>query len=205
MVEQPGELHLLFSGSIEQRHGEYIVSIPQEEVERGVLDAGSGYKFGVFDGETETPEPADAAPDERPEPEDTALTTAQAGEKESSQTAQRDSWTQKSPSSRNGNETPVSKGEMLDVKIEALGEKGDGIAKVGEGFSAATQEDLREVWLTQLSLHGVDEFAIVEPESYTGQMCVENVFDTSSRHFVTVRRFDSRAAAETWLDWRSIE
>ncbi len=32
-----------------------------------------------------------------------------------------------------GNTAPVSEGEMLDVKIEAIGEKGDGIAKK-DGF-----------------------------------------------------------------------
>ncbi|MFB6138231.1 MAG: TRAM domain-containing protein [Halobacteriaceae archaeon] len=104
MVEIPDSLYTLFSTTLEERDGRYVVSVPADEVEHSPVAAGQTYRVALLErgtspdatGESTTERPSSGA-DHPPEP-------------------------------------PVEEGEVRTVTVEALGDKGDGIAKVERGY-----------------------------------------------------------------------
>ncbi|WP_342028362.1 TRAM domain-containing protein [Halogranum amylolyticum] len=88
-----------------EQAGSYRIEIPREEVERGELNAGEFYRVGVL---THT---GASSPSESPDTDIAPNATPQEPQV-----------------------PPVDEGEVREVTIETLGEKGDGIAKVERGY-----------------------------------------------------------------------
>ena len=104
MVEISDQLECLFSGSVEQDRGSYQIEVPKNEIDNGSIIPGETYRVAI-------------------------LTTETADEESDSQ----------SQSSSNTSETttqspPVESGDKRTLTIEALGDQGDGIAKVERGY-----------------------------------------------------------------------
>lgn len=116
MVEITDDLLCLFSAAIEERQGSYVIEVPKREVTAGAVRRDGTYRVAlcpaVADGDAEAT--ADRPLDERPDG-----------------THDRGSHDQ---------EPPVSEGEQRTVDIEALGEQGDGIARVERGFVVIVPE-----------------------------------------------------------------
>ena len=107
MVEIPDSLRSVFSATVRDRDGAYIVEIPSGEVDHDVVTPGETYQIAVFDS-AETTERSEqpSKPSNRP---------------------RRDSHS-------GPPEPPVDEGEIRDVSIETVGDQGDGIAKVERGY-----------------------------------------------------------------------
>ncbi|RKS81509.1 putative RNA-binding protein with TRAM domain [Haloarcula quadrata] len=100
-MEIPDQLRCLFSVTLEERDGSYVVEVPEQEVQLGDLQDGETYRVALF----EAPSTDEADETERkPLPEQRPQTP------------------------------PVEEGEQRTVKIEDIGEQGDGITRVERGF-----------------------------------------------------------------------
>ena len=100
-MEISEQLRCLFSATVEERDGSYMVEVPEQEIRLGDLQADDTYRVAVLPS---------------PSTEDADDTDAD---------SQREQATQ-SP--------PVEEGEQRTVKIEDIGEQGDGITRVERGF-----------------------------------------------------------------------
>lgn len=94
----------LFTGSIELRDGQLVIEVPEREIELGGLDAGETYKVAILPSNGSTQESGDRVQRVEDLPRE------------------------------DSSEAPVEEGELIEVEIEDVGEKGDGIARVGPGF-----------------------------------------------------------------------
>jgi predicted RNA-binding protein with TRAM domain len=106
MVEIPDELRSMFSAEVRLRDGEYVVTVPESEVEAGAIESGQVYRVAMLGDQrsaTATAEAPEAAP--TPPMEETGPPTP-----------------------------PVDEGEVREVTIESVGDQGDGIAKVERGY-----------------------------------------------------------------------
>lgn len=105
-MEISEDLQCLFSATIDQRDGAYVIEVPDDELRVGSLDAAETYRVALL------PAPgADGQP---------------SGEQPSSESA---------PSrERSGLTPPVEEGEQRAVEIEDIGEQGDGLTRVERGF-----------------------------------------------------------------------
>lgn len=99
-------LHCLFSATIEERDGSFIIELPERELDLGSIEEGGTYRVAVLPstGTGETVEPigeptveTEASEPGRPEP-------------------------------------PVDEGEERTVEIEDIGSQGDGITRVERGY-----------------------------------------------------------------------
>ncbi len=106
MVDIPDSLRSLFTGTIEERNGRYVIEVPRSELDHGALHAEDTYRVALL-GASEGPDT---------DPEDTTPTPPSDHSLQSPRTP------------------PVAEGEHRDVTIESLGDKGDGIAKVERGY-----------------------------------------------------------------------
>lgn len=113
MVEIPDSLHSLFSGTVEERDGAYVIAVPSEEIAHETLVCGEPYRVGVF-AQVDSPSETDT---------DTSSTGANGR-----------STTDRSRTDRSERHPPVDEGEVRDVTVESLGDQGDGIAKVERGY-----------------------------------------------------------------------
>jgi predicted RNA-binding protein with TRAM domain len=107
MVEIPSSLNSLFTVSIEEDVGTYIVEVPSSEVDHEAVSADETYRVAILESPT------------------SAESSIQQG---SQQRSSRES-VNRAPS-----EPPVDEGEVRDVTIETVGDQGDGIAKVERGY-----------------------------------------------------------------------
>lgn len=105
MVEIPDSLRSLFTATVEDRDGTYVVEIPTTEVDQEALTTDETYQIAIL--ESSSPKP--------PTPKDSQTTNSQQDVSGSS-------------------EPPVDEGEVRDVTIETVGDQGDGIAKVERGY-----------------------------------------------------------------------
>ena len=103
-MEISEELECLFSASIEQQDGSYVIDVPERELQLGDLQQGETYRVALVSSPTQS------------EPE-------QSEQAETRSRIQRESL-----------EPPVEEGETRDVEIEDIGEQGDGITRVERGF-----------------------------------------------------------------------
>jgi len=114
----------LFTARVEQRDGECVLTVPDQELELGALEAGETYRVGVYLDATPTPavdgEASGAAGDEPPPRSRTAVSTR--GTVGSGAT------------DGTPDQPPVSEGERLSLQIEDVGDQGDGLARVGPGY-----------------------------------------------------------------------
>lgn len=99
-------LKSLYTASIEQGDGTHQITVPERELAAGTLAEGETYRIALLstDSDTETTEPN---PDHELD------------------------HTEHQPEYDG---PPVTEGEHRDVKIEHLGDQGDGIAKVERGY-----------------------------------------------------------------------
>jgi len=107
MVEIPDPLRSLFSATVHERDGGYIVEIPSQEVTHDAVTVGETYRVALLEAPTSTAATGENAP-QSPRP-------------------QRESH-QHPP------DPPVDEGEVREVTIETVGDQGDGIAKVERGY-----------------------------------------------------------------------
>ncbi|KTG11605.1 deoxyribonuclease [Haloprofundus marisrubri] len=116
-MDVSGNLLCLYTATVEERDGSYVVELPEQEVELGDITAGETYRLAVLGTD------ADVESDVDPEAE-----TAKRDGRASSSRPDERSDTRGSPS------PPVEVGEERTVDIEGLGEQGDGIARVERGY-----------------------------------------------------------------------
>ncbi|GAA0256538.1 TRAM domain-containing protein [Haladaptatus pallidirubidus] len=109
-MEIPDELRCLFSSEIEAEDGSHTLTVPSQEIVEGDIQPDTAYRVAIL----KQPSPADS--------------TAQ----ETESTTTRDEKTHDRQSSNS--EAPVEKGDRQTVEIEGVGEKGDGIARVDNGY-----------------------------------------------------------------------
>ena len=106
MVEIPDSLRSVFSATVHERDGTYVLEVPSGELSYDAVSLGETYRIAVFD-----------AP------------TSEQDEHESASTDRAQSDRQ-----RESSEPPVEEGEVREVTIETVGDQGDGIAKVDRGY-----------------------------------------------------------------------
>jgi len=104
MVEIPDSLRSLFTATVEERDGRYVIEVPESEIEHDATTPGETYRIAVLPAREQTAEPETGAElsqtDRQPGPPD----------------------------------PPVDEGEVREVTIESVGDQGDGIAKVERGY-----------------------------------------------------------------------
>jgi predicted RNA-binding protein with TRAM domain len=126
----------LFAGRVEARDGEFIITVPEQEVELGALEPGESYRVGVYPG-VNTSRPAS--------PESSVTKDRDGGEIQTTQrrAVSQPPWnvtpgaeTSVPATSTDGtsNQPPVTEGETLQLDIEDIGDQGDGLARVGPGY-----------------------------------------------------------------------
>ena len=106
MVEIPDSLCSVFTATIQERDGTYVVEIPSEEINHDAVSLGETYRVAVLG---------------------LPATTRKEQDSQSSDHVQSDRQ-------RYSPKPPVDNGEVRDVTIETIGEQGDGIAKVERGY-----------------------------------------------------------------------
>ena len=145
MVEIPDLLRSVFSATIESDDGSYTVEVPASEVRHDAIQPGETYRIAVLE----------------------AARTPVRSDTQSSDTSSGASVTvqENDPS-----EPPVEEGDIRDVTVEAVGDQGDGIAKVDRGYVVIVSEgqpgDEPTVRIEQVQ-QNVAFATIVEPDPRT--------------------------------------
>ena len=117
MVEVTDSLACLFTAELEtNEEGAYQISVPKREVEHESVTVGETYRIAMIDRNGRYTEGG----------------TQGRTESGSNGTAPSAGGTAGSPAVESG--PPVEEGEIREVTIETLGDKGDGIAKVERGY-----------------------------------------------------------------------
>ncbi|AXG08157.1 TRAM domain-containing protein [Haloplanus rubicundus] len=109
-MEISEELECLFSASITEQDGSYVIDVPERELQLGDLQEGETYRVALVSSPT------------RRESEGTEQTETALHEE------------------REPPEPPVEEGETREVEIEDIGEQGDGITRVERGFVVIVPE-----------------------------------------------------------------
>ena len=104
MVEIPDSLRSLFTATIEERDGRFVIKVPDSEIEHDAATPGGTYRVAIL------PQHEGANGDE-PNQE-----ASEQGEDAGPPAP------------------PVDEGEVREVTIESVGDQGDGIAKVERGY-----------------------------------------------------------------------
>ena len=100
-------LRTLYTTQVEERNGDYVLTIPSREIDVGTLAAGETYRVALL---------ADSAASD-------STTPSSASPQPATPSQQAD------PAS-----PPVAPGDTRRVEIETLGDQGDGIARIERGF-----------------------------------------------------------------------
>ncbi|EMA35252.1 TRAM domain-containing protein [Halobiforma nitratireducens] len=148
MTDDSSDLICKFTGEIEQQSGQYVVQIPDTEIEYGTLSEGDVIRVSV----------------ERPSDPDDERGTARAGTETETQARDQDR------SADQQSTPPVAEGERLTVDVEDRGDQGDGIARVDRGYVLIVPEtepgDTVEVRVTQtFPNYGFAERVETEPST----------------------------------------
>jgi predicted RNA-binding protein with TRAM domain len=107
MVEIPDSLRSVFTATVRERDGGYVVEVPAGEVDHGAVTSGGTYRVAILPSSASGDRPEEASP-------------GSTGSEDARQ--------------RHAPEPPVEEGEVREVTIETLGDQGDGIAKVERGY-----------------------------------------------------------------------
>ena len=131
----------VFTATIDEQNGTPVIQLPEREIELGTVAIGDTYQIALHEGPEQAREPTNNA-------------SSRSHRKTTS-----------------ASEPPVTKGEELEVEIEDVGEKGDGIARVGPGYIVFVPDtdigDRVTIEITQTR----ENFAfgeVVTPEPVTG-------------------------------------
>ncbi|WP_049936605.1 TRAM domain-containing protein [Haloplanus natans] len=103
-MEISEELECLFSASITEQDGSYVIDVPERELQLGDLQQGETYRVALVSSPTQS-------------------------KSEETEQAETESRRESEPP-----EPPVEKGETREVEIEDIGEQGDGITRVERGY-----------------------------------------------------------------------
>ncbi|GAA0642335.1 TRAM domain-containing protein [Salarchaeum japonicum] len=106
MVEIPDSLRSVFSATVHERDGTYVLEVPSGELSYDAVSLGETYRIAVFDAPTSAQDEHESASAGRAQPDH----------------------------QRESPEPPVEEGEVREVTIETVGDQGDGIAKVDRGY-----------------------------------------------------------------------
>jgi predicted RNA-binding protein with TRAM domain len=123
----------LFTGRVDHRNGEYVLRIPDQEIDLGTLESDETYRVGVYPSAQRADDgraTAQESPGQRAPAQEGTHSGAEQVRGRTSPGSERSTHT---PDSQ-PDQPPVSEGETLEVEIEGMGEKGDGLAKVGPGY-----------------------------------------------------------------------
>lgn len=131
-MEISEKLKCLFNAELTECNGSYVIEVPTQEFTHGSLAEHKVYRIAMLTANTDGP--TTATTDTRSEP---------ARENE-----------QATP--------PVSKGETREVEITALGDQGDGIAKVERGYVIIVPGASVGETVTIEIVHIADSYAIGE-------------------------------------------
>lgn len=134
---EPSDPLCLFTGRVERRDGEYVITIPEHEVDLGTIAAEGTYRIGMYPAESTQSEMTETADSTRTD----QSTSNRFGRSGTSSVSSNDgsapmSSTPGNPagSARASDGPPVSEGETLRLEIQDVGDQGDGIARVGPGY-----------------------------------------------------------------------
>ncbi|WP_423747563.1 TRAM domain-containing protein (plasmid) [Haladaptatus sp. SPP-AMP-3] len=108
-MELPEELRCLFTGEIETEDGSYTLTVPSQEIVDGDIQPDTAYRVVILK-----------------QPSLTESTT-----QETTSTTPNEQTQDEHP---NHSPAPVEEGDRRTVKIEGVGEKGDGIARIDNGY-----------------------------------------------------------------------
>ena len=106
-MEISEQLHCLFSGTIEERDGSYVVEVPERELDLGSIEEAGTYRVAL-------------------------LPMSESGTSTSEKQSNDGAGGVESGSGRP--EPPVEEGETRTVEIEDIGSQGDGITRVERGY-----------------------------------------------------------------------
>lgn len=123
-MEIPDDLLCVFSAEIEEKRDSYVVEVPKREIAVGDVEPDETYRVALM--------AVASAGGARSSPEREQRSEASASE---------------SPleSGAGDSTAPVTEGERRTVEIEDIGEKGDGIARVDQGYVIIVPDtELRE-------------------------------------------------------------
>ncbi|MFA9518623.1 TRAM domain-containing protein [Halopenitus sp. H-Gu1] len=145
MVDIPDTLRSVFTTTVESDDGGYILEIPANEVRYDAIQPGDTYRIAV-------------------------LEAGHITARSDTQSADRSSETSVTAQETDHSEPPVEEGEIRDVTVEAVGDQGDGIAKVDRGYVVIVPEgqpgDEPTVEIEQVQ-QNVAFAKIVEPDPRT--------------------------------------
>ncbi|MFC7187021.1 TRAM domain-containing protein [Halorubrum yunnanense] len=121
MVEITDSLACLFTGEVEERDGDHVVVVPSSEIEHETVAHDETYRVALIkrDGGGE----AAASTESR---------TDASANRDVAGNGTGGSRARSTPDEAAG--PPVSEGDVREVTIETLGDKGDGIAKIERGY-----------------------------------------------------------------------
>ncbi len=105
MVEISDSLHCVFTATVRNRGGDHVIEVPSTEITQGEVTPGESYRVAVIEASDSTKnEVSKHSTDSQPSRQE------------------------------NFSGPPVEEGEVRDVTVESVGDKGDGIAKVESGY-----------------------------------------------------------------------
>ena len=104
-MEISDDLRCLFTGQVEADGGSYQITVPEREVNFGAIESEETYRVVIMPSESQT---GSVSPAESV-PDDTT-------------------------NQSQGEEPPVDVGDTREVEIDSIGDKGDGIARIDQGY-----------------------------------------------------------------------
>ena len=110
MVEIPDSLRSLFTATIEERDGRFVIEVPDSEIEHDAATPEGTYRVAILP---------------QHEAENGSEPNREAG-------GQQEDAGPPTP--------PVDEGEVREVEVESVGDQGDGIAKVERGYVVIVPE-----------------------------------------------------------------
>jgi len=145
MVDIPDTIRSVFTATIESDDESYTFEVPASEVRHDAIQPGETYRIAVLEAEG---------------------TTARS----ESQLSDSPSGSSSAVGEHGSPEPPVEEGKIRDVSVEAVGDQGDGIAKVDRGYVVIVPEaqpgEVPTVEIEQVQ-QNVAFASIVEPDPRT--------------------------------------
>jgi len=104
-MEISEDLRCLFTGQVEADGDSYQITVPEREVNLGAIESEETYRVVIMPAESQT----EPTPTAESAPDDTT-------------------------NQSQGEEPPVDVGETREVEIDSIGDQGDGIARIDQGY-----------------------------------------------------------------------
>jgi len=104
-MEISEDLRCLFTGQVEADGDSYQITVPEREVNLGAIESEETYRVVIMPAESQT----EPTPTAESAPDDTT-------------------------NQSQGEEPPVAVGETREVEIDSIGDQGDGIARIDQGY-----------------------------------------------------------------------